>query len=90
MTNRTAAARILSASDIAAERSARVLNLSTGEIEFVVVVRYIREPSASKQFRTMRVRATDATVAHVAQMAVMQCGPRATVHMTYQAAPVGC
>lgn len=84
------AARIITASDITAERAARVSNLSTGDIDFVVVVRYIGEPSASKQFRSMRVRATDATVAHVAQMSVMQCGPRATVHTTYQAAAIGC
>lgn len=81
---------LTSPAELAACTVTRIASLSTGDTEFVVVVRYIREPNASKQFRTMRVQATEATAEHTAQMSVMQLGPRATVHTVYPAAQVGC
>ena len=91
MTRRTAPARkIKTAAEIAAEQSSRLAHLSAGgEHDFVVVVRFLGETSPARMFRTMKIKASAERADHVAQMSVMQLGPRATVAMVYGAAGAG-
>lgn len=88
MTRRTAPARkIKTAAEIAAEQSSRLAHLSAGgECDFIVVVRFLGETSRA---RTIKISASAERADHVAQMSVMQLGPRATVAMVYGAAGAG-
>lgn len=64
---------------------------NNGSVDFVVVVRYFREPSPSRQYRTIKVSSTDLdAAADVAQRAIMQLGPSCSVSRIYPAAVIGC